>query len=106
MDIKTVYGFKQSYGQDRIGRGDTGSTSAVTSGSGTDSSQQTSSADRVTLSDDAKLVSQAATEATNTSDVRTDKVASLKAQVDAGTYQPDSKKIAEKMLTMESDLFG
>ena len=33
-------------------------------------------------------------------------MASLKAQVEAGTYQPDSKKIAEKMLTMESELFG
>ena len=108
MDIKTIYGLKQSYGQDRLGRGETSSTSgtsSASSGSGTGATQTTST-DRVTLSGDARLVSQAAQQAQGASDVRADKVASLKAQVDAGTYQPDSKKIAEKLLTMESELFG
>lgn len=105
MDIKTVFGIKQSYGQNRIGRSDSGDSSNVSRGKTTES-EQSSGSDRVTLSDDAKLVSLAARTAQDASDVRTDKVASLKAQVDAGTYQPDSKKIAEKMLTMESDLFG
>ncbi|MGD9609917.1 MAG: flagellar biosynthesis anti-sigma factor FlgM [Desulfovibrionaceae bacterium] len=105
MDIKNIYGIKQSYGQTRLTRGESGTTPAVGTGSGTDASQAASS-DRVTLSDNARLVAQAATEALGTSDVRADKVASLKAQVQSGTYQPDSKKIAEKLLTMESDLFG
>lgn len=105
MDIKNIYGIKQSYDQTRLTRGESGTTPTVGSGSGTEATQ-TTSADRVTLSDNARLVSQAATEALGTSDIRADKVASLKAQVEAGTYQPDSKKIAEKLLTMESDLFG
>ena len=106
MEIKNIYGINKSYGQDRIARSDSGETSgATTRSSGTDATQATG-ADRVTLSDGAKLVSQATHEAQEAPEVRTDKVAALKAQVDAGTYQPDSKKIATKMLTMESDLFG
>lgn len=106
MEIKRL-GLNQTYGQDRLGRSDSGDASgSISRGSNTDSSQSTSSADRVTLSDNAKLVSQATKDAQDASDVRADKVASLKAQVEAGTYQPDSTKIAEKMLTMESDLFG
>jgi negative regulator of flagellin synthesis FlgM len=105
MDIKTVLGINQSYGQNRVSRGDSGKTSSVSS-STTSESEQSSGSDRVTLSDDAKLVSVAARTAQDASDVRSEKVAALKAQVEAGTYQPDSKKIAEKMLTMESDLFG
>jgi len=106
MDIK-ILGLNQTYGQDRLGRSDAGEA-AGTGGktAGTDAAQSSSGTDRVTLSDNAKLVSQAAREAQDASDIRTDKVASLKAQVDAGTYQPNSTKIAEKLLKMESDLFG
>ena len=106
MDIK-ILGHNQTYTQDRLNRSETGDAAgSVTRGTGSDSSQSTSSTDRVTLSDNAKLVSQATKAAGDASDIRTDKVASLKAQVEAGTYQPDSKKIAEKMLTMDSELFG
>ena len=105
MDIKSILGIKQSYGQSRIGRGESGETSGVSS-SKTSETNQTSSSDRVTLSDDAKLVSLASRVAQDSPEVRSDRVATLKAQVEAGTYQPDSKKIAEKLLTMESDLFG
>lgn len=105
MDIKTILGINQGYGQNRVGRGETGQTSSTSRsrGSETDSA---SGADKVTLSGDARLVSLAATTAKDSPDTRADRVAALKAQVEAGTYQPDSKKIAEKMLTMESDLFG
>ncbi len=105
MDIKTITGFKQPYGQSRVGRGEAGETAGAARGGKTDAGAA-SGADRVTLSGDAKLVSQAAREANEAPEVRTEKVAALKAQVAAGTYQPDSKKIAEKLLTMESDLFG
>lgn len=105
MDIKTILGINQGYGQNRVGRGDAGDTSGVSRGKSSESAGSSGS-DRVTLSDDAKLVSLAASQAKDAPDTRTDKVAALKAQVEAGTYQPDSKKIAEKMLTMESDLFG
>ena len=105
MDIKNILGINQAYGQSRIGRSSSGESSGVTRG-GTSESEGTSDTDRVTLSGDARLVSLAANEAKQAPDTRSDKVASLKAQVASGTYQPDSKKIAEKMLTMESDLFG
>ena len=107
MDIKTIFGINQTYGQNRIGRGDTGESSGTTRAKGSGTAQTTrSGSDRVTLSDDAKLVSLATRQAQEAPESRADKVAALKAQVDAGTYQPDSKKIAEKLLTMESDLFG
>lgn len=105
MDIKTILGINQTYGQNRIGRGEAGETSGTGRGK-SEASGGASGSDRVTLSGDAKLVSLAASQARDASDVRSDKVAVLKAQVEAGTYQPDSKKIAEKLLTMESDLFG
>ena len=105
MDIKTILGINQAYGQGRIGRSSTGESSSVTRG-GTTESEASADTDRVTLSGDAKLVSLAASQAKEAPEVRSERVAALKAQVQSGTYQPDSKKIAEKMLTMESDLFG
>lgn len=105
MDIKTVFGINQ-YGQSRLGRSESGESASTSRTKGSSSTDQGSGSDRVTLSDSAKLVSLASREAQNASDVRADKVAALKAQVQAGTYQPDSKKIAEKMLTMDADLFG
>ncbi|EFL50278.1 anti-sigma-28 factor, FlgM [Solidesulfovibrio fructosivorans JJ]] len=105
MDIKNILGINQAYGQGRIGRSGSGETSGVTRG-GASQTEAGAATDRVTLSGDARLVSLAANQAKEAPEVRSDRVATLKAQVQAGTYQPDSKKIAEKMLTMESDLFG
>ena len=106
MDIKSVFGINQSYGQGRIGRGDSGESANGVTRNATTETTGTSGADRVTLSDGARLVGVAVKTASESSEVRTDKVAELKAQVQAGTYQPDSRKIAEKMLTMESDLLS
>ncbi len=106
MDIKTILGINQAYGQGRIGRSESGETAATSRAKTAAGSETAPAADRVTLSGDAKLVSVAAATAREASDTRSDRVAELKAQVEAGTYQPDSKKIAEKMLTMESELFG
>ncbi|WP_300164126.1 flagellar biosynthesis anti-sigma factor FlgM [Solidesulfovibrio sp.] len=105
MDIKTIFGINQGYGQSRVTRGGSGETSSVSRGAGEEASSASGS-DKVTLSGDAKLVSLAATTAKESPDTRSDRVAELKAQVEAGTYQPDSRKIAEKMLTMDSELFG
>jgi len=104
MDIKTVLGINQSYGQGRIGRGDSNESASGPARTPASETTGTGSADRVTLSDGARLVGVAVRTAGETSEVRTDKVAELKAQVQAGTYQPNSRKIAEKMLTMEADL--
>lgn len=106
MDIKTIIGINQGYGKNRVSRGDSGESSNISRGRNAESGHAAGSSDRVTLSDDARLVSVATRTAQEAPETRADKVAALKAQVDAGTYQPDSKKIAEKLLTMESDLFG
>lgn len=106
MNMK-IPGINQAYGQDRLTRSGAGeTTNPIGRTNNADAGQSSSGADRVTLSDGAKLVSQAVREAQDASDVRADKVAALKAQVESGNYQPDSKKIAAKMLTMESELFG
>jgi len=108
MNIKTILGIDQPYGQKRVGRSDTGESSGASRGTSSESetSASSSGSDRVTLSDDAKLVSLSTRQAQEAPETRDDRVAALKAQVQAGTYQPDSKKIAEKMLTMEAELFG
>lgn len=62
--------------------------------------------DRVSLSPEAKLLQEAHAAATNAPDVRSDKVAALKSQVEAGTYSVDSKTVAQKLLKSETELFG
>lgn len=64
-----------------------------------------SEADKVSVSSEGKLVGEAATTARRSDGVRSELVARLKAEIASGTYQPDSRKIAEKMLKEEIDLF-
>ncbi len=52
----------------------------------------------VVLSERAKDIQKAKEIALNTPDVRTEKVAELKDQIEKGKYRVDSKDIAEKML--------
>ena len=59
--------------------------------------------DTVNLSEEAKLRTQAHTEAINTPDVRAEKVANLKEQVGNGTYTPNSMRTAKAMI---SDMFA
>lgn len=54
--------------------------------------------DEVVLSSQAQSFSQVLQKAKGMSDVRADKVKTLSAEVDAGTYSVDSRSIAEKML--------
>jgi negative regulator of flagellin synthesis FlgM len=54
--------------------------------------------DRVELSPLAKDLQKAAEVAQATPDVRADKVAALKAKIESGTYEVDSKKVASKMI--------
>ena len=61
--------------------------------------KQQAKADTVVLSDTAKAVQEAKTQLESIPDVREDKVAELKEQVENGTYKVDSEKLAEKMIT-------
>ncbi len=62
--------------------------------------------DRVSLSNDARLRTQAFSTAMSAPDVRQERVDALKTQVDSGTYVVDSRKVAEKLLQEETELFG
>ena len=62
--------------------------------------------DRVSLSDDARIMAEAKRTAQETSDIRQDKVAELKAQVESGTYTVDSRKVAAAMLREDMAIFG
>ncbi|NMC48423.1 MAG: flagellar biosynthesis anti-sigma factor FlgM [Desulfovibrio sp.] len=104
MDIKDILGTGASYGKNRVGSGKTSDVSPGTAGD--KASGATTSTDTVTLSGNAQLFSQAIREAQTAPDVRADRVAELKAQVESGTYQPDSRKIAEKLLLSEIDLLS
>ena len=61
--------------------------------------KQQTKADTVVLSDTAKTVQEAQKQLASIPDVREDKVAELKEQIENGTYEPDAEKIAGKMIT-------
>ena len=61
--------------------------------------KQQAKADTVVLSDTAKAVQEAKTQLDSVPDVRKDKVAELREQIENGTYEVDSEKLAEKMIT-------
>lgn len=56
------------------------------------------SADGVNVSEEAKLRSAAYSEAMKAGEVREDKVAALKAMVESGEYEPDSRDIAARIV--------
>jgi negative regulator of flagellin synthesis FlgM len=60
--------------------------------------KQQAKADTVVLSDTAKTVQEAQTQLKSIPDVREDKVAELREQIEKGTYEPDPEKIAGKMI--------
>ncbi len=63
--------------------------------------QAQSTGDRVSVSPQARLFTEAYTAATNAPEIRQNKIAALKEQVASGTYQVDSRQIAEKLLQSE-----
>ncbi len=60
--------------------------------------KQQAKTDTVVLSDTAKTVQEAQTQLKSIPDVREDKVAELKEQIENGTYEVDADKLAGKML--------
>ena len=68
--------------------------------------EQQNKADTVALSNAAKNIQEAQKQLEAIPDVREDKVAQLKEQIENGTYEIDEEKIADKMLkdTLLNDL--
>ena len=63
------------------------------------------SGDRVSLSPEAKLRTEAYTSAMSAPEIRAEKVAEIKARVQSGEYAVDSKALAAKLLSEEPGLF-
>ena len=62
--------------------------------------------DSLKLSHEAGLLNAARSTAMQEQDLRQDKIEALKAQIEDGSYQVDSQKIAAGLLREEADLFS
>lgn len=69
-------------------------------------SSQARTGDEVAVSGEARLRGTLYNEAMKAPDVRSEKVARLKAMVESGQYQPDSKDIATSMIKEEMEEWG
>lgn len=67
-------------------------------------SESSAAGDKVSLSNEAKLRTEAYLEANRAPEVRQEKVDALKAKIEAGEYTIDSRHIAQRLLE-EQDLF-
>ena len=99
MDIKKILGGSNPYVQSKVEKGDDSEAVAKAKAK---AKSQSSSGDRVSVSSDAKLVAEAAKAAMESPEVRVDRVEALRAQVQSGNYNPDPRRIAQKLV--ESDL--
>lgn len=97
MDIKNILGGANPYTQTKVEQGEeTGAAAKLAAKAKAKSASSTG--DRVSVSEDAKLMAEAAKRAQEAPDVRVDRVEALRAQVQSGTYTPDSRQIAQKMV--------
>ncbi len=64
-----------------------------------------SSSDTVTLSSRAKIFSDVQEAVRKAPEIRTEKIADIKARVGAGEYEPDPETIARKLLNEEEGLW-
>jgi len=102
MDIKKILGGSSPYVQSKVEKGEGSEATSRVDKAKAKARSKASAGDRVSVSSDAKLVAEAAKIAKESPDVRVDRVEALKAQVQSGTYNPDPRLIAQKMV--ESDL--
>ena len=67
---------------------------------------QESGTDRISISEEGRLKMNMLKAAQDNDGVRADKVADVKARIEAGEYNPDSKDIAASLLKQELDVWG
>ena len=99
MEIKNLVGELNPYSKKRVEQTERNRTEEAKS-----AKTSTSTSDTVSLSDEAKLRGVAHTEAMKSDGVRAEKVAELKARVQAGTYEPDTRKAAQNLVRDDLDL--
>lgn len=104
MEIRNNLNPLDPYNQARLDKADHAS-SKVTGRNAADNASAGETGDRVSLSPEAMLRTEAFSAAMNTPEVRAEKVAEIKALVDAGEYEINSQAIASRLLTEEPGLF-
>ena len=62
--------------------------------------------DRISISEEGRLKASTLKAAQDADDVRPDKVADLKARIEAGEYKPSGKDIAASLVKQELDVWG
>ncbi len=67
---------------------------------------QESGTDRISISEEGRLKMNMLKAAQENDGVRADKIADVKARIEAGEYNPDSKDIAASLLKQELDVWG
>ena len=102
MEIKNTLNPLDPYNQNKLTRLDKASQQASRAVANAPARE---TGDRVSLSPEAKLRTEAYTSAMNAPDIRAEKVAEIKARVQSGDYAIDSKAIAAKLLAEEPGLF-
>lgn len=66
--------------------------------------KQAPAKDTLELSDTALAMKAADAKLANTPDVDSDRVAAIKAAIEEGSYQPDYQRVAERLVSFESQL--
>ncbi len=98
MDIKNIMKGVSPYTQSKVDKGESSDVAARVAKARANAQAESASGDRITVSSDARLVAEAARAAEGAPDVRVDRVEELRQRVKAGTYTPDARKIAEKLV--------
>lgn len=100
MEIKNYLVGLDTY-QAKLEKSDTGKAKAEKRSS----ADTQAKGDRVSVSNEARLRTEAYRTALNAPEVRQEKVNAIKARVDAGEYQIDSHRVAEKLIKEEAEMF-
>lgn len=100
MDILTNFDKLNPYAKNKVQESSTVQNNQTQKG---ESAEQQS--DKVELSSKAQELNKITKAAEESSDVRSDKVAELKAKVAQGEYKPDSRETAANMLRQDIEVF-
>ena len=104
MQIKNLYGLDQYSKLEQTDRNNQARAERERRASA--AAPQQTSGDKSTVSEEARLRAEAYSSAVAAPETRADRVAAIKALVDNGEYQIDTKQIALKLLQEDAELLG
>ncbi|TVM34152.1 flagellar biosynthesis anti-sigma factor FlgM [Oceanidesulfovibrio marinus] len=103
MDIKKVLSGLGPYDQSKLEKT---RSDKLKSQRESDAGSSSARGDKVSISDEAQLRTEAYSTASSASDIRHDKVAEIKARIEAGEYEINTRKIAENIVKEDLDFFS